>query len=367
MTMRPHHRLHHLLLALPLLAGCSTSSPSASSNADAGGGDGATPGSDGGGGGAPVGAACLPYQELSPTFAGFDVAELTVNQGDPACASGVCLVNHFQGRTSCAYGQGSDGTGIAGAPSCTVPGSGAAVAPAGDPHLGKTVDPQCTDRSPSLDVTCSCRCANPEGATDDGASYCACPTGTVCAQVVPGFVSGDPLAGGYCVPPGTTYDANSACAATCDPTTKNCAETTAALPSPSGQGTTYFLAAIDFQPSSALPPLCLPTSLPVDASGKAECQIYYLLAAGDACASHAGLSSPDSAVASAVSAAVQGATALPVCLLQQLPATPCGASTQAGWCYLSGAEEADSGCQQTITVSPPGAPPDGAVVALACP
>ena len=357
------------LLALPLLAGCSTSSPSAGSGADGGAtspltaADGATSGS--GGSGASVGAPCLPYQELSPTFAGFSAAELTVDQGDPACASGVCLVNHFQGRTSCAYGQSSDGTGVAGAAACTVPGSGAAVAPDGTGALGETVDPQCTDRPPSVDVTCSCRCANPEGATDDGASYCACPGGTVCAQVVPGFVSGDPLAGGYCVPAGSSYDRESACESVCDPTAKNCAETPAAAPSASGQGTTYFLTAIDFQPSSALPPQCLPTPLPTDASGKAQCQVYYLLAAGDSCASHAGLSSPDPAVAAAVSAAVQP-PATPVCLLPQLPAAPCGASTQAGWCYLS-ADEVDSGCAQTIAVSPPGAPPDGAVVALACP
>lgn len=364
--MRP--RVHLLLLALPLLAGCSTSSPSADADAGAtaalSGGDGATPGSDGGG--APVGAPCLPYQELSPTFAGFGVAELTVDQGDPACASGVCLVNHFQGRTSCAYGQGSDGTGNDGGAGCTVPGSGAPVAPDGNPKLGEIVDPQCTDRSPSLDVTCSCRCANPEGATDDGASYCTCPTGTVCAQVVPGFVSGDPLAGGYCVPPGSTYDRNSACEAQCDPATNNCPETAAALPSSPGQGTTYFMAVIDFQSSSALPPQCLPASLPVDASGQAECQIYYLLTAGDTCASHAGLSSPDPAVASAVNAAAQEPTPLPVCLLPQLPATPCGSSSQAGWCYLSAAE-VDSGCPQTIAVSPPAALPAGALVALACP
>jgi hypothetical protein len=326
-------------------------------------GDGSTPDSDGG---APVGAPCLPYQELSPTFAGFNVAQLTVDQGDPACASGVCLVNHFQGRTSCAYGQVSDGTGVDGGAGCAVPGSGAPVAPDGDPEVGKTVEPQCIDRSASLDVTCSCRCANPEGATDDGASYCTCPTGTMCAQLVPGFVSGDPLAGGYCVPAGsTTYDPNNSCQATCDPASDDCPET-AAIPSPSGQGTTYFEAVIDFQPSSEFPPQCLPISLPVDSSGKAECQIYYLLPAGDSCSNHTGLSSPDPGVASAVSAAAHQPTPLPVCLLSQLPPTPCGSSSQAGWCYLSAAE-VDSGCPETIALSPPAAPPNGTIVALTCP
>jgi hypothetical protein len=276
------------------------------------------------------------------------------------------LVNHFQGRTSCAYGQMMDGAGADGGAGCTVPGNGAPVAPDGNPKLGNIVEPQCTDRSPSLDVTCSCRCANAEGATDDGASYCACPTGTVCAQVVPGYVSGDPLAGGYCVPPGTTYNPDGACSSTCDPTANNCSETTAALPSSSGQGTTYFQATIDYQPSSELPPQCLPVSLPVDASGEAECQLYYLLPAGDTCAAHAALSSPDAAVASAVNAGAHQPTPLTVCLLAQLPATPCGASSQAGWCYLS-ADEVDSGCAQTLALSPSGAPPNDTIVTLVCP
>ncbi|MGD0528690.1 MAG: hypothetical protein ABSE49_26375 [Polyangiaceae bacterium] len=357
-----------LLLALPLLAGCSTASPSAGADAGATatatGGDGAALGPDGGG--APVGAPCLPYQELSPTFAGFDVAELTVDQGDPACASGVCLVNHFQGRTSCAYGQATDGSGVDAGAGCALPGTGAPVAPDGSSELGKLVEPQCTDRTPSLDVTCSCRCANAEGATDDGASYCSCPSGTVCAQVVPGFVSGDPLAGGYCVPPGSTYHRDEACSATCDATAGNCTETTAALPSASGQATTYFVAVIDLASSGTSPPECLPTSLPVDASGKAECEIYYLLTAGDTCASHPGLTSPDPAVAAAVIDAMQAPTPLPVCLLPQLPATPCGTSSQAGWCYLS-ADEVDSGCPQTIAISPPATPPNGVLAALACP
>jgi hypothetical protein len=188
----------------------------------------------------------------------------------------------------------------------------------------------------------------------------------MCAQVVPGFVSGDPLAGGYCVPPGSTYDPNNACQVQCDPTANNCPETAAALPSSPGQGTTYFEAVIDFQPSSAFPPQCLPRPVPVDASGKAECQIYYLLPAGDTCSNHAGLSSPDPAVASAVSAGALQPTPLPVCLLPQLPPTPCGSSSQAGWCYLSAAE-VDSGGAQTMALSPPAAPPAGAIVALACP
>jgi hypothetical protein len=37
--------------------------------------------------GAPTGAACLPYQELSPTFQGFSTKQLVLDTNDPACAS----------------------------------------------------------------------------------------------------------------------------------------------------------------------------------------------------------------------------------------------------------------------------------------
>ena len=77
----------------------------------------------------------------------------------PACASQVCIVNHFQGRVTCPYGQSVRGQGPDGTPGCKVPGTC-------DP-IAVEVPPQCADRSAAETVYCSCRCANAEGRTDD--------------------------------------------------------------------------------------------------------------------------------------------------------------------------------------------------------
>jgi hypothetical protein len=178
-----------------------------------------------------VGARCIPSPELSSTFWGFDYHEVTLDENNPACSGDVCLLNHFQGLTSCPYGQGQGGQPTAqDASACTVPGTGAPVRPNTLPpslpppsaEVSQFVSPWCADRKASDTVYCSCRCANAEGNTNDGASYCACPTGYTCAQVVPAFMSGDPRAGGYCIKAGTAYDANSVCNVQCDPTANPC-------------------------------------------------------------------------------------------------------------------------------------------------
>jgi len=186
----PSRTLRRAVL-LAALAGCSTSNRS--TNADAGALDASnTDAQDGGGsdagdegpGPAALGQPCLPFQELSSTFAGFDDYEVVVDQNETACTSGLCLVNHFRGRVSCPYGQSASGTGVGDAGGCTVPGTGMRVAP-GDLTNGQVVLPNCTDRLPAADVTCSCRCADPQGQTGDGGPYCTCPGGTTCSQVVP--------------------------------------------------------------------------------------------------------------------------------------------------------------------------------------
>ncbi len=344
------------LSAIPcaLLLACSTSS--ATPSRDAGGADSSLA--------APTGAACLPYQELSPTFQGFSTKQLVLDTNDPACAGGVCLVNHFQGRASCPYGQDLNGNGQTGDAGCNVPGSGAAVGPDGGASGEyRIVASQCTDRTAAVTVTCSCRCANPQGETNDGAPYCTCPTGTTCSQVVPEIVSGDPLAGGYCVPPASDYDASSACSATCSPGSSPCGAVDApAPPSASGQSTAYFVEPINFDLAQ-----CLGIALPTDASGKAACQIFFLLPTGAACAGDAGLSSVDAAVAAAVIAGARATEPLTVCLLAQLPAVPCASSSEPGWCYLAGAN-ATNGCAESIGVGPSTMTiPSGSFAALACP
>jgi hypothetical protein len=165
---------------------------------------------------ASVGTVCTPSPELSAAFGGFSYRQVTLDEGNPACPGAVCLVNHFQGLTTCPYGQDSNANPANGAStSCTVPGAGTPVRP-GAVVGGETVEPWCSDRRPASAVTCSCRCENVDGRTDDGASYCACPSGYTCAQVVPEIQSGDPRAGGYCIKVGTTYVPGEACHATCD-------------------------------------------------------------------------------------------------------------------------------------------------------
>jgi hypothetical protein len=170
---------------------------------------------------ASVGTPCLPAPESSASFAGFDMQEVSLEVGNAGCPGAVCLVNHFQGRTTCPFGQDADGGPVGSATQgCTVPGTGAPVQPSGPD--GESVLPWCTDRTASTAVTCSCRCANDQGRTDDGASYCACPSGFECTQVVSAVSPDDTLAGGYCVRPSAVYDPATACSAECTPGTAGC-------------------------------------------------------------------------------------------------------------------------------------------------
>jgi hypothetical protein len=184
-----------------------------------------------------VGDPCTPEEEYDPTFQGFDAKEVNVESRSFQCQTRLCLVNHFQGRVSCPYGQSVAGTppsplttcaesqGGATAPDagCCIPGVGAPVT--GNPlntstTTGKAyVPPQCIDRQSADAVYCSCRCANINGDTNDGANYCKCPTGFNCEQLVSSIGAGDTgLTGAYCVKQGTDYDMNSSCmGGTCDP------------------------------------------------------------------------------------------------------------------------------------------------------
>ena len=147
-----------------------------------------------------VGDPCIPEQEFDTNFSGFDPGEVNVESHSFQCLTRLCLVNHFRGRVTCPYGQ-----------SCTTPANDNVVA---------TVQPQCTDRTAGDAVYCSCRCANADGRTDDGANYCACPDSYECAQLVSPIGPGDQgLVGGYCIKKGTAYNPASACALSCDPST----------------------------------------------------------------------------------------------------------------------------------------------------
>src|SRR5688500_16223768 len=67
-----------------------------------------------------VGDPCVPEDEYSTGFSGFSKGEVNVESRSFQCETRVCLVNHFQGRVSCPYGQTQDEA--TNTPACKVPG-----------------------------------------------------------------------------------------------------------------------------------------------------------------------------------------------------------------------------------------------------
>jgi hypothetical protein len=186
-----------------------------------------------------VGDPCTPEAEYAQSFLGFNISEVNVESKSFQCETRLCLANHFQGRVTCPYGQPANAF-AAGAPANGNPPAGANYAcftPIGDPvngldpatgmfddpATGSTVQPQCTNRTTQQAVYCSCRCANVDGQTNDGANYCSCPKGFSCTQLVSSIGAADEgLTGAYCIISGTEFDPDNACSAPCDPTAQNC-------------------------------------------------------------------------------------------------------------------------------------------------
>jgi hypothetical protein len=157
-----------------------------------------------------VGDPCVPEEEYLETFSGFSAEEVVAETRSLQCETRVCLVNHFQGRVSCPYGQTAQQT--ASGPRCVVPGG---VTP-----VQEEVNPQLLGRRADDAVYCSCRCDGP----DKNARYCECPAGFSCEQVIPKLGIGkEQLAGSYCIREGTRYDRSSTnFGKVCDPNLKNC-------------------------------------------------------------------------------------------------------------------------------------------------
>jgi hypothetical protein len=187
-----------------------------------------------------VGDPCTPEQEYDPTFNGFAEQEVSTEGESFQCQTRLCLVNHFQGRVSCPYGQNAAGGKpgdtpaggtapfVANSPAtqgCFTPGIHAPVtgpltqagAPT-DPMTGYEVNPQCTDRTADKTVYCSCRCADINGTQNNG-NFCTCPSGFTCTQLVSSLsaMSDQGLTGGYCIKQGTAFSetATSATVAAC--------------------------------------------------------------------------------------------------------------------------------------------------------
>lgn len=160
---------------------------------------------------APLGAPCVPTDEYDPTFSAFGTHVVAVETQTGACESSVCLVNHFQGRASCPYGQ-SEVEAQEG-PVCFVPGSNEPVT--------VPVVPQLLARREATASICSCQCDGP----GDG-PFCECPESMACAPLFGdiGLEGQANVAGSYCVPKGTEFDLQETVGPYCDRQLANCEE-----------------------------------------------------------------------------------------------------------------------------------------------
>ncbi|HYQ15395.1 MAG TPA: hypothetical protein VEQ58_06555, partial [Polyangiaceae bacterium] len=142
------------------------------------------------------------------------VTETNVESRSFQCETRLCLVNHFQGRVSCPFGQNSQVddkgvplTGAAYDPQCAIPGTKPSKDATTGNNINVQVPAQLVARQTDKAVYCSCRCDGP----DKKAKYCDCPEGFECAPLVDDLHitngSGQ-LAGSYCIRTGSKYDPN---------------------------------------------------------------------------------------------------------------------------------------------------------------
>lgn len=172
-----------------------------------------------------VGDPCVPEDEYQRDFSGFSVEEVNVESRSFQCETRICLVNHFQGRVSCPYGNNTSTINTQKAPpetpgDCYIPGSGDTV---GTPDAPVAVDPQVKKRQAADAVYCSCRCNGP----DAKARYCECPSGFACERLVDKLPlgKGGQLAGSYCIREGTLYKRGDVVVSTaCQHSLKDCGQ-----------------------------------------------------------------------------------------------------------------------------------------------
>jgi hypothetical protein len=120
-----------------------------------------------------VGDPCTPEDEYNPQFAGFKVTEENIESRSFQCQTRICLVNHFQGRTSCPLGQEAP-------TSCSTPGE--KCASGGTCSQAGTFAPDC---DPSAPDGGQAACAAYGGKCNKQGKFCECtavpcPTGFTC-------------------------------------------------------------------------------------------------------------------------------------------------------------------------------------------
>lgn len=175
-----------------------------------------------------VGDPCIPELEYDSTFNAFTLGDVYLESKSFQCQTRLCLVNHFRGRLTCPYGQTSTGLPAPGTGKpCALPGSACDGMGGAGCVVGKNgsaeVPSQCANHRSDIAVYCSCRCANEQGKTNDGANYCSCPDGYACKQLVaPTKLGNEGLTGAYCVKAADTFDPLSSGCEPCDATQTNC-------------------------------------------------------------------------------------------------------------------------------------------------
>jgi len=147
-----------------------------------------------------VGDPCTPSDEAQPWFSGYAVTEVNIESRRPdtefdasgggaaQCVTGMCLVYHYQGRTSCPQGQAAAAGGC-----MTTEGAG------GVQPVMTTVKPACRNRSAHDAVYCSRPCGGETQAAQCGPGF----TCKAILEFIP--VLGD-LGVAYCVRDDPTFD-----------------------------------------------------------------------------------------------------------------------------------------------------------------
>jgi hypothetical protein len=143
-----------------------------------------------------VGDPCVPDEEYTSSFSGFDVAEEYIESRSFQCATRICLVNHFQGRVSCPLGQSAADVHPCAGPEDTSCGAGVSCLPSG------TFAPICGACDPATDPSCA-PMPCPTGLTcDPSRGVCTCDSAKSATLTVDGTAYACSYFDATCVPTG---------------------------------------------------------------------------------------------------------------------------------------------------------------------